>query len=287
MEFYVPSGKVSPRFLVFGLGAIAGALACGAIYDLVGAFVSMVWVNAFIAFFFAMGVSLLALLPIRVGHCRNRLAAWALALLVIVAGYSASYVTGFLRSVRSTTAGHPGLDFTQLITPAFFWEWINARVAGGWSINDGRHTLTGPIVVIVWGAEFALVVGWYLFMVNADETWNHPYCEACSEWTKLQSYSLSQTLRADVDQFIARANLESLLRLETPSAPHAGGLISMKRAYCPTCASSYLSVTDVTTVQAGSKTEQRLTVLLRHALLRDEQARRYLETSKRICGPET
>lgn len=242
LQRYAPSGGFRFSVLPYAVAGLVGAVLLAGLYELLIDLIPFVYVSLFLTLGFGFGLAFIGLLAIQGAHCRNRVIAAIVALLIGGTGLAASYGWGFRRALSAVAEQHPETTVIQLAQEIPFMEWINARMESGWTIRNSD--LTGGFVVFAWIIEALVVLGIAVMVVVGES--GEPYCEHCQVWTEKQGTGIQGLTRADVQPLLDKSDLAAVLSLTERTDADTAVRIQLVRDYCPQCAqTAYLTVNEV------------------------------------------
>ncbi len=262
-RYYQESGKFGPGGILttLGIGVAVGMIA-GALYGALDHWNPFLYFN----FLGTLGLAVVAGVAVgagvKVGHVRNGWAGGAVALLVGLATYWASWV-GWLwaRSGREMVLTDPGA----------IWAVANLlNTTGVWSIR--RFVPTGWLLWIIWGAELLIVVGG-TGLVGLGASLGNPYCERCRRWADDEASTRVEP-PADPAGMVPPLEAEDYSALTSLGAPnHPDRYLQVESKRCPGCQELHaLTVTDVTVTRSKNekgeeKEEESKTKLVENLLV--------------------
>jgi hypothetical protein len=192
-EYYKPSGKFSPIFLVyFLLVSVIVFPILGLIYAYCIWYIPFVYINFFITlgFGFLAGLAI-SILVIKKGKVRNTLLALiigALSGMVALYFHWSVWIDLVINAGESYGSNRIGITvsnieflqvFSLIFQPNLVFEYINeVSKYGTWGIRGA--TVSGTFLWIIWAIEFVMVVGLTSFMAYLQS--KKPFSESTNSW---------------------------------------------------------------------------------------------------------
>ena len=281
LETYRPSGFFRLTTILLFAAALVGAVLLAWVYQLLCRWIPIIYLNLLSCVGFAFAVGGAAMMAVRWGHCRNRALALILALPLAAGALAASYGWEYWRVLGEVAEANPGVARADIEAQVTFRRFIELKTEAGWNVGhggSGGSPLNGFWVFLVWGSEALIILGGGLGMAWFGAS--NPYCERCNRWGEARELRLLYLSRSDVDPLLAAGDLGGLITARAPDPPADTSVAIVLRAtLCPACAETgFLSVEEsrVTTTKKG-KLEEKKTSLVKHAVLRADQRKRFVD----------
>ncbi len=258
---YAPSGKFSAIVFVYVLPLLATVVGAAYLDALLLYWIPFIYIEVFIVVGFAAAVGWATAYMLKIGKCRNILLGSAVGVLAGATAVAAGHYWTYTMTVASVQR------------PVGFMEYVDARVATGWSIGRGASggiPISGVFVYIVWLIEAAIVMvgGWIGGMAGAMT----PFCESCNIWatTRVLKFTVPGLSSPSVSVLLDAPAVESLL--SPPMAEIAKGspsAVTYTVEHCAACAqTAFLSLEHKeTTKDKRGKAQVKATSLHKHVAI--------------------
>jgi hypothetical protein len=284
LQRYAPSGAFNPGIFAFALVGLMGAALLAGLYEWLFHLNPFIYAGILLTLCFSLGLGWVGSLIIERGHCRNRLVAFVLALVIGSGGLAASYGWGYRRALSEVAEQTPGVTMLQLAQEASIERWLEFRIDNGWRIR--RSTIKGTGVLAIWTLEalFVLILTAAITVHSAAE----PYCERCQQWTTSQDGNITGSTREDVQPLLDRGDLAALLAMPDRPEGDTSLHIQLRRHFCPQCAeTAFLTVKEVRTTGSNGNEKEHKTTLIENVELSPKLNASYVQrfTSQEAASP--
>jgi hypothetical protein len=240
---YRPSGAMHWAIFPVIPAALAVAGVVGVIYGVLAMLNPFIIVSVALVFGLGFVTGLIGQVTCRYAHCRNRLAAMAVAISLGVAAVAASYWINYRFDSRTTGASREGAAFS-------FGQWVDAKKESGWVIRNGQ--INGPYVTIVWAFEAFFVLG--IASILGWAAGNEPYCEQCKAWPKSHKVRLKSQSAEEFWKRMKEATPFAALSSMKESCADAS--LELDALICDQCHNGFLNVHEETIKVTDGKSEK-------------------------------
>jgi len=286
---YRPSGEF--RFstvAVFLALTIAGAL-FAFVYQALLRLVPFLLFHVFLLCAFAFALGYVGARVVKVGHCRNTMLAWILAISLAAGSISASFYWDYQLGIMQLARANPRFKPADIRKEVSFSQWIEMRKKSGWRfVETGRTSgtpapaanLGGGLVVAAWICESLIMLVITLWMIH--DAVHLPYCERCRRWTKDKAILWRGRGRDAVQPFLVRGDLSGLIALTSDPQPRLSPNLILTGYLCDSCGETgFLTVEELqVSVDKKRRKEEKKKTLLTLAVLSPEQRARFVARTK-------
>jgi hypothetical protein len=264
LDRYRPSGFFRPTVILLFVAAAAGGVLAAWLYQLLVHWIPFIYINLFICLGFGAVIGVLGGMAVRRGHCRNPILALVLALPLAGSAVSATYYWDY-RSTVSTVAKETNHTADEVKQELSFRDYLQVKQEVGWKVKSTK--MTGVFVLITWGIEAVLIFFMALWLTVGAA--REPYCERCNAWCRDDNIAVAGIGRAEVDPLVARGDLATLVKVQSPADPNPLLSVTLEITHCPSCRdAAYLTVTEKQIVhKKKGKPEEKTKTLVRWAVL--------------------
>lgn len=234
--YYRHSGRAPLGALILALAlGIAVTVPAAILYAIAVLYIPIIYLNI------VLGLGLGAVMGgvpaklARIGRVRNNARAYAVVLIVALAGFYIAWVAWLWFTLqKSHIAAQP---MKLLMHPAAIWQLAQIiNVHGTWTLGDHTGDPVGGITLwVVWIAEAAILIGSSLVFAKKALA-SDPFCENCAQWCgrpRRLGVSPSRDVRELTTQLEA-GNFDSIKPLS--ATPPARQWLAFYHHTCPTCA---------------------------------------------------
>lgn len=190
IETYRPSGRFRLGTLLLTPAAMLAMVCAGFVYFLALKWIPLIYVNGLITVGIGALAGFIGGSAVRLGHCRNTMAAIVIGLLLGATGLLAKFgfqYRDYSQRIAELVAEEqdvPEQDAQQLIDATFsFTDFLQFRTEEGWNIGragrDGTP-ISGPFVWLFWAIEAGVIL--YFAVFNPRDVARAPYNEELSTW---------------------------------------------------------------------------------------------------------
>ena len=176
-SYYSPSGRISPKVLLFAPLAFPLAAVAATIYSYVTLYLPIIgYVTVLLTAGLGFLIGSLSTLVLERSKARSRLFATVLSLgLGLFTTWSMWVTWGYALAQRAGS----DIQFWALLWPPNLWDLVNAvNEHGSWSFKG--LTPTGGVLWVLWTIEAGLLT--VLPLVMGLSVADQPFCEHCDRW---------------------------------------------------------------------------------------------------------
>lgn len=278
---YSHSGKLRPLTLALVLGGIVAGALLAWLYQSLLRWIPFIYVNLLVVVGFGGLLAVAGHQAVKLGHCRNRLVAYALALPLAAGPLFASYWWDWQHTVATIMEKRPDVP-KELVTSQYtLGVFLKDKREVGWKLKGS--TFNGGGVTLVWVVEGLAILGITLFGVHAAVA--KPYCERCGEWVEDHAFRVWGVTAEQVDPLLKAGELGQVA--EIPGDPNADPSTSLTITVesCPKCRETgFLTVAETRIVGKKNKQEEKSKALVSHAVLKPEQLQRARDRAVSVLG---
>ncbi len=234
---YRESGRFSTSRLFFW--SLLGSSVCivlGIIYSLCITLSPSVKLNFALVFLAGSAVGLVTYCISRLGHVRNRLINYGIAVSLTLVTLYSSWATSFLYNLNCSVNGE-GFEGVAWVapTPSVLTQWAQwLFVNGSWSLSESGEPVTGYYLLSAWIAETILFLTCAIG-VTYDRTRNAIYCESCRCWMKFESDRVKLPTKASDTAMhdIKNGDLKAIMKMSIDREQRSH--LTMRLCLCPNC----------------------------------------------------
>ncbi len=269
---YTPSGRFNPLTLALFLGGIAAGAVVAWPYQLLLRVIPIIQLNFLLVAGFGAALAAAGYYAVRTGHCRNRVVALGLALVLAGVPLAASYYW---------EAKHVE---DQIGFPTSVSDALAIKRHAGWQIGHGSGSpLKDEAVYFVWGGEALIVLGIVLFGVGSSVA--SPYCEKCRRWCEPKQFYVAGVGRAQAEPLLAKGELVALALIEPLAQADRSTSLSFTITECPGCHEAvFLTVEEKIVTVKKNKTSEKKKTLIKDVVLAAGQREPALERVNALVG---
>jgi len=204
IETYKPSGKFTPIFPLYLIGAFAVIIGLAWLYVRVLDWIPLIYISFLATAAFGFGCAMLLHLAVNVGKCRNVLLATLAGLLIGAGAIGAKhwmqykYTLGEIAKIAATENGGENVSADEVGQQITFPLYIDFRVKTGWSVGrrGSSGDISGIFVYGVWLLEALVVLACCVVLPRGKA--KEPFSESSDKWadeeTALLSYMVPEHL---------------------------------------------------------------------------------------------
>lgn len=266
IETYKPSGKFTPIFPLYLIGAFAVIIGLAWLYVRLLDWIPFIYISFLLTAAFGFASGALLLLAVERGKCRNVLLAILAGLLVGAGAIGAKhwmqyqYFLGQFTKAEAVEFGDekmPDELASQIYT---FPLYIEDRVKHGWSMgSDGSDgDISGIFVWCVWFLEALVVIACCVSLPRGKA--KEPFSESCDKWADEEEPLMAIPVPENIPMYAGASSYEDLLDFPEPTTNHTGRSLVYTLNSVPgeDLEDSYLTITDHV-VKVDKKGEESVT----------------------------
>jgi hypothetical protein len=282
------SYRTSGRFDPLTLPLFAGALAAGAgvawLYQMLMTWIPYIYVNLLLCCAFGGALGVAGAFAVRLGHCRNRVLAFVLAVPLALGAVGASYYWGYRATISAIAEKHPDTPIDTIRQEVTWQRWIDARKQAGWTMSSSHSSsssestpdITGLGVIAIWAVEALALLALTVMLV--DKQASKPYCERCRRWCSAKPLQIPGLTRADVEHAVQMGDLMPLVDIQQRSDGDPTRTLVLTGNVCDDCSdTAFLTVEEKTTVRKKKQTSTKSVTLLKYATLTAPQRAAFVQ----------
>ena len=301
-ETYKPSGRFGVMVIPMLLVAMAIAAGLAFVYQYLLDWIPIIYITVLVTVGAGFALSMIGTFVCSMGHCRNRMLAFLVGLLLAVTflggkfwfQYQSSIPTreGLVEAILASDE-FPGdradaEKIADTINPAdyTFMDHIKDRVDTGWRIGkvgrDGGGPVSGTFVYIIWLIEAGIVL--FFALIGPMSQARSPYSEKMSTWANEEEQVMTLPISDQemVTQIQQATSVEQLLEIPIPQTDQSNIFAVYKTNSIPgqELEDAYLSV-ELLELSLNNKGEQekKETPLVTHAILSSEKRKQLVENA--------
>ena len=282
---YKPSGKLKPLTFALFLGGIAAGCVVAVVYQQLIRWIPYIYVNFVLVCGFGGALGVAGWQMVKLGHCRNKVVAAVLALLMGGVALGASYWWDWQRALSDVAEKETGVTREELAQEITFSRFLELKKATGWKIGKTSSSggITGAGVTTLWVLEALIVLGIALG-VTASKA-GEPYCEKCGRWCNPHAFFLSHTSRADADPYLQKGDLGGLTQINGRAEADPNVSLHFTVTSCGGCTdTAFLTVAEQTIKQTKKQTNTTKVTLIDHAILPPGQRELAVDRAQAAVG---
>jgi hypothetical protein len=262
METYRHSGSISySGILIASAAGVATAVVLGVIYSFAIVNIPFAKLHFVLTMFYGTLIGFAVGWGAKVGKIRSVFIAAAYGFACGLVGLYVAWAVDLI--ARVILPGNLPISIWSAFSPDVLLDYMKQFYdQGAWGMRGGEN-LKGPFLGVIWVAEAIVIVGGAAFFAPMRIK-DHPFCEACSQWTTIRPVGTNLSLRNAETTLPALLSGEVAALSKFSAADTEQLYLQLELASCPSCDEShYLSLFQVAKSidKKGKETVERRPVI--------------------------